>query len=510
MRRVMLVLLFISGFLCESSADACTTIIVGKGATVDGSIIIARNEDTSGSAEAHAMFRHPERKESAVFKSNSIDNSDNNAFECTLPKNALAYTSFPFWQTITKRNHSYEEAGINAYGVAMSATETIFNSTNALKADPYNTRTGLIEDSVTSIVLPYATSAREGVRILGGYVEKVGAGEGFGVAFLDSREAWYFETASGHHWLAQRIPDNAYFVSANQGRFQSVDISDTMNVMSSPGLVEFAAANGLYDPQSGPFNFFQAYISDTEHDKTYNYPRVRELLRIYSTIDYPRIDGLYPVFVEPKKKLSVRDVARGLRNRYEGTAHDPYQNKNPKEPYRPISVIRTSLSHIIQSRQDMPSDIATVQFIAFGMTELSAYIPFHKGLTEIPKEYQTATDRADDTSVFWKNRKLQALVMQDYPRFAPMVTAAIVVLEKDIARMQERMEKDYLKTYTKDAVSAKRLITSFNRAALSKQDKMISRLTRKIASSLGMENLTDEQFTGMIRKVEAAYHFHGA
>jgi dipeptidase len=118
--------------------------------------------------------------------------------------------------------------------------------------------------------------------------------------------------------------------------------------------------------------------------------------------------------------------------------------------------------------------------------------------------------RNEDTSVFWKNRKLQALVMQDYPRFAPMVIAAIVDLEKNIARMQERMEKDYLKIYTKDAVSAKRRIASFNRAALSKQDKMISRLTRKIASSLGMENLTDEQFTEMIRKVEAAYHFHGA
>ena len=510
MRRVILALLLIAGILCDSSADACTTIIVGKGATVDGSIIIARNEDTSGSAEAHNMFYRPARKEVAVFKSNSVGNSDNNAFECTLPKNALAYTSFPFCQTMAKPTPSYEEAGINEYGVAMSATETIFNSPNALKTDPYNIKTGLIEDSITSIVLPYATSAREGVRILGGYVEKAGAGEGFGVAFLDSREAWYFETASGHHWLAQRIPDNAYFVSANQGRFQSVDISDTMNVMSSPGLIEFAATNGLYEPKSGPFNFFQAYISDTEHDKTYNYPRVRELLKIYSGIDYPRIDGLYPVFVEPKKKLSVRDVARGLRNRYEGTAHDPYQSKNPKEPYRPISVIRTSLSHIIQARRDMPSDIATVQFIAFGMTELSAYIPFHKGLTEIPSEYQTATDKADDTSVFWKNRKLQALVMQDYPRFAPMVIDAIVVLEKDIARMQTIMEKKYRKTYPKDAISAKRLIASFNRAALSKQDKMISRLTRKISSSLGMQHLTNEQFAEMIKKVEAVYHFHGA
>jgi dipeptidase len=510
MRKAIIVLLLTAGLFFDLNADACTTITVGKDATDDGSIIIARSEDTSGPAEAHNMFFHPARKDSAVFKSNSTGSSDNNAFTCTLPKNALAYTSFPFWRTMAKPNHSYEETGFNESGVAMSATETIFNSANALKVDPYNIKTGVIEDSITSIVLPYATSAREGVRILGGYVEKVGAGEGFGVAFADNKEAWYLETGSGHHWLAQRIPDDSYFVSANQGRFQSVEINDTTNVMSSPGLIEFAAANGLYDPKSGPFNFFRAYISDAENDKTYNYPRVRELLGLYSDIRYPNIDGLYPVFVKPKKKLSVHDVARGLRNRYEGTAHDPYQNKNPKEPYRPISVLRTSLSHITKVRPDMPSDIAALQYIAFGMTELSAYVPFYKGLTEIPREYQAATDKADDISIFWKYRKLQALVMQDYPRFAPMVMGAIAVLERDISEMQAKMEKEYLKAYQKDAASAKEQIASFTRTALSKQNKMISDLTGRIASSLGMENLTDEQYADMIRKVEAVYHFHGA
>jgi len=285
MKKTISVFLLIAGLLIDANAFACTTIIVGRGATDDGSMIIARNEDTSGAAEAHNLIFHPARKEGAVFRSNAIGNDDNNAFTCPLPKNALAYTSFPFWRTLTKPNHSYEETGINAYGVAMSATETIFNSPAALKADPYEVKKGLIEDAITSIILPYATSAREGVRLLGEYVEKAGAGEGFGVAFLDAREAWYFETASGHHWLAQRIPDDSYFVSANQGRFQTADIADRMNVMSSPGLIAFAATHGLYDPKSGPFNFFRAYIRDIENDKTYNYPRVRELLRLYS--DFP-------------------------------------------------------------------------------------------------------------------------------------------------------------------------------------------------------------------------------
>jgi len=510
MKKTISVFLLIAGLLIDANAFACTTIIVGRGATDDGSMIIARNEDTSGAAEAHNLIFHPARKEGAVFRSNAIGNDDNNAFTCPLPKNALAYTSFPFWRTLTKPNHSYEETGINAYGVAMSATETIFNSPAALKADPYEVKKGLIEDAITSIILPYATSAREGVRLLGEYVEKAGAGEGFGVAFLDAREAWYFETASGHHWLAQRIPDDSYFVSANQGRFQTADIADRMNVMSSPGLIAFAATHGLYDPKSGPFNFFRAYIRDIENDKTYNYPRVRELLRLYSDLSYRSDDGLYPVFAKPKKKLSVHDVARGLRNRYEGTSHDPYQHRNPKEPYRPISVIRTSLSHITQARPDLPADLATVQYIAFGLTALSAYVPFYQGLTDIPKEYRVAAGKADDVSVFWKYRKLQALVMQDYPRFAPQVTAAVARLEKDIAGMQAGMEKKYLRIYRRDAAAAKKLIVAFTAAVLARQERMLSSLTKNIAAALGMENLTNEQYTEMIRKVEAAYHFHGA
>ena len=510
MRMIRIIVLSFMVLSYAAYGIACTTIIVGKDATADGSIIIARNEDTDGAASPQNMIFHPSRKDSRVFKSNSICNSDDNTFELELPKNSLSYVSFPHWQSETKQNLSFEETGINEYGVALSATETIFNGEQALKIDPYLVKTGVTEDSITTVVLPFATSAKEGVRILGGMVEKIGAGEGFGVAFSDRQEAWYLETASGHHWLAMRIPDDSYFVSANQGRFQSADFSDTVNVMSSPGLLGFAIANKLYDPQGEPFNFFKIFMSNTAHDRTYNYPRVKTLLEMYSNISYEGNDGLYPVFVRPKKKMSVRDVASGLRNRYGGTPHDPYQSKNPKEPYRPINVIRTSISHITQTGRDMPEDLASVQYIALGMADLAAYIPFYKGITNIPKQYQGAKDMADDTSSFWKYRKLQALVMQDYPRYAPIAHEAIARLEKDIAARQSAMEKEYLKVFRKDPKAARKLIQAFTDKTVSRQDEMLARLIGKISKMLGMENLTNEQYTDMIKKIEAEYHFHGA
>ena len=104
--------------------------------------------------------------------------------------------------------------------MVISATESIYNSPAALAADPYVEGTGVVEDAIPSLLLPQMTSARHGAALLGALFTQHGAGEGIGVLFGDREEGWYIETASGHHWLAQRVPHDAVFVSGNQGRFQ--------------------------------------------------------------------------------------------------------------------------------------------------------------------------------------------------------------------------------------------------------------------------------------------------
>lgn len=498
--------LFVLGFILASAlpAPACTTILVGREATADGSLIIARNEDSSDASDAQNIFRHAPRREALTYQAND------NAFTWDLPPNSLGYTVFPKWQSESRKDLSFEETGINDYGVAVSATETIFNSDAILAVDPYVTDTGLTEDSITSVVLPYATSAREGIRLLGEIIETAGAGEGFGVALSDRNEIWYLETASGHHWLARRVPADRYFVSANQGRFQDADFDDPMNAMSSAGFVEFLVENKLYDPAGGPFNFFTCCVSDTKHDRTYNYPRVRELLKLFSGIQYEREDGLYPVFVQPGRKLTVQDVAEGLRNRYQGTPHDPYVNQNPKEPYRPISVMRASLSHITQTRPDLPGDIAVVQYIALGMPDLGVYMPFHKGLADLPPAYQGATGRIDDHSMFWRFRKMQALVLQDYPRLAPTAHRAIAEFEADLAAKQAAMEDRYLALWRQDREAGRASILGFTDQAVAALERMVDGLIERFAVELNMQSLTNEQFQELIMDTEKKYHFHGA
>ena len=109
----------------------------------------------------------------------------------------MRYTTVPNWKT-----QLHGAVGFNEAGVGISGTESIFARDDALKLDPYNEETGITEDDIHDVVLPRAKTAREGIEILGSIVETIGAGEGFGVVFVDQKEVWYFETGTATSgWL---------------------------------------------------------------------------------------------------------------------------------------------------------------------------------------------------------------------------------------------------------------------------------------------------------------------
>ena len=351
-----------------SPASACTTILVGRDATADGSTIIARNNDEHDALSVNSLYRHAKSRGPHQFQGNA------GGFSYTSKRGALAYTALPYARYVGSSRISYEEAGINEHGLTISATETIYNSDRALAVDPY-VESGITEDGIASVILAQAKSAREGVRLLGRIVERQGAGEGFGVAFGDRHGIWYFETASGHHWLARKLPHHAYFVSANQGRFQEVNLQSARTTLASPRLLRFAAQHQLWQPRTEAFNFLRSFVADTPHDATYNYPRVERLISRYSGLDVSAQAPYFPVFLKPSRKLTVWDVADGLRDHYQGTSNDPYQTRNPTAPYRPMAVLRTAHSHLLQQRPDLPKDIGTVLYLALGMEDLAPYLP---------------------------------------------------------------------------------------------------------------------------------------
>ncbi|WP_455040783.1 C69 family dipeptidase, partial [Granulicatella adiacens] len=191
----------------DQEHDSCTTILVGKKASYDGSTLVARTEDSCNGEFTPKKFIvvRPEdqpRHYKAVIS----------GFETDLPDNPVRYTAMP---NAINNEGIWGAAGINAYNVAVSATETISTNPRVLGADPL-VETGIGEEDIFTLVLPYIQTAREGVERLGHFLETAGTYESNGIAISDVNEIWWLESIGGHHWMARRVPDDAYVVNPNQ------------------------------------------------------------------------------------------------------------------------------------------------------------------------------------------------------------------------------------------------------------------------------------------------------
>ncbi|WP_265497504.1 C69 family dipeptidase [Providencia rustigianii] len=459
-----------------SSGFACTTLLAGSDATTDGSLIIARSADSNALKAQHFVI-HPAKKNQSGIYSTKEHNGANN-FTYPLPKQSLRYTTVPNWKT-----QLHGATGFNELGVGVSGTESIFASPKALAFDPYVEETGITEDDIPDVLLSRAKTAREAVELLGNIIETQGAGEGFGVAVVDKDELWYLETGTGHQWMAQKIAKDKYFATGNQGRLQAFDVKNP-DVLGSKNLIEFAVEKGLYNPATdGEFNFSKAYTRDDERDRTYNDPRVWVIQQQFNpSLKQDVADGRnFAPFLTPEKKVSVEEAKSMLRNHFEGTEHDPYTNGlNGKEPWRPISVFRTYEAHVMQVRPELPQEIGEVTYVGLGMADLTAFVPYYSGLEAYPKHYSVGSDKADSNSIYWKYRKLQTLVMTDYPKLAPIVKKAYQEWEAKTALEQKDMEAKYLKMAKTDKAAANKMLNEFNLNVMASAEKLTEDLTNEL------------------------------
>ena len=465
----------------------CTTIIVGKEMTADGSMIVARSEDWDA-MEAKNYELYEDTKEGPK-EFIALDSP----FRCELPKEALGYNALaPF-----NLPRHWGSAGFNTAGVGMSATESIFSSDEVLKYDPL-VETGLAENAVFNVVLPYVHTAREGVERLGMLIEKHGIAEGFGIGFVDAQEIWYLETACGHRWLACRMPKEQYFVTGNQSRFRQYDPNDKENYLASADLIEFAEKHGLHDPKKGEFDFHVSYARDVKLDTTYNYPRVWGLQQMFSpAIKNDVTKNTFPVYAKAEKPISITDLRTAFRFHYDNTEHDPYLHSNPKEPYRPVSIFRTTQTHILQVRPELPQAIGCVAYVAMGMADLGLFLPLYQGISSYPVEYTQGTDQSSADSAYWKFRKVMALGMVDYNKYAPMIKETYRKFEEETDQRQREMEEEYLRIYKTQPLRAKDMLQEFS-------DKV---LTRALCVA---DKLQERLFTELTKDIQAEYLFHGA
>lgn len=392
-----------------SPYSACTSILIGKAASVDGSVMIGRNEDSRPAWPKHFVV-HP-----AATTNNAIFKSTDNGFEMPLPDEAFKYTATPEWSDIYGL---FEEDGINQYGVAMSATESTYANNRVLAADPL-VKDGIGEEAMVTVTLPYIKTAREGVNRLGTIISHYGTSESNGILFADRNEAWYFETGSGHYWVAQRIPDDSYAVVANQMAIQNIDFDDPEHFMWHSGIQSFVEKYAL-NPNREGFNFREIFGTNNQMDAYYNLPRVWYGQKMFNpSIQQATNSHTLPFIRQAEKLLSVEDAKAFLSSHFQETPYDPIGTGTPEEKkqFRPVSLATTQESHILQLRQYSQPELSGIHWLAMGVAAQSVYVPFYAGITETPADYQRGLETYSPDSAYWVFKHTGILVDPHYNLF---------------------------------------------------------------------------------------------
>ncbi|MBR0136982.1 MAG: C69 family dipeptidase, partial [Erysipelotrichaceae bacterium] len=355
---------------------SCTTILVGKKASYDGSTMIARNDD--GFYDVKKLIVMDPKKQPRKYKS-VIGN-----LEIELPDNPLSYTCSP---TVDSKRGIWAACGINEANVGMTATETTTSNPRVMGADPLvrpvKAKTkkekdipgGIGEEDLVVLVLPYIKSAREGVLRLGSLLEKYGTYETNGIAFNDQDEVWWLETIGGHHWLARKVKDDEYVIMPNQFGVDRFDLDDAFGAqkenLCSADLREFIKDNHLDLNMNGEFDPRWIFGSHSDQDHVYNTPRAWFMARYFNPTTYkwegpnadftPESDNI-PWALVPEHKITVEDVKYVLSSYYQGTQYNPYSGVESPEKgkYRAIGIARTGVMSVNQIRGYMPDPLKSV------------------------------------------------------------------------------------------------------------------------------------------------------
>lgn len=414
---------------------ACTTILVGKKASYDGSTMIARNDDSgSGHFTAKKFVTIHPGEQSAVYKSVLSH------VTVELPPNPMRFTAVP---NAVEGKGIWAAGGVNEANVGMTATETITSNPRVLGADPLveyrpaqdgqpETAGGIGEEDIVCIVLPYIHSAREGVERLGNLLEKYGTYEMNGIAFQDVDEIWWLETIGGHHWIAAKVPDDVYVVMPNQLGLDRLDLEDALtekkNYMCSADMREFIGENHLDLSQSGGLNPRNAFGSHDDSDHVYNTPRAWFMLRYFNPrakawdgpdADFtPHSDDL-PWCMVPEKKITPEDIKYVLSSHYQGTPYDPYESHGDptmKGIFRSIGINRNDFMALIQMRPDVPEEFCVVEWIAFASNAFNASAPFYANVSATPDYLANTTKEISTENFYWSSRMIAAMADASYSK----------------------------------------------------------------------------------------------
>jgi dipeptidase len=452
----------------------CSSFIVTKGASTDGSVMITYTCD----GEFHPHLEYEPPKDYAADDSLEILNWPDNSLRGKVKQvtHTCAVVSL-----------------INEHQVVIG--ETTFDGREELR-----NKEGLLSYwDLMGLALQRARTAREAVEIMTTLVDDYGynsTGESFSIA--DPEEAWLMEMIGpgpgGHGalWVALRVPDGYVCCHANQSRIGEFPTDDPDNCLFADNVVSFAVDKGYYDPASGkPFRFRDAYCPADIEMRRSCAGRVWSMFRrcapsLNLSADYSR--GVsdaepYPLWIKPDKKLSLADVINIMRDHYEGTPYDMTMGLDAGDfgsPYRwrplrweidslryswerPVSTQQTGFSYVAQVRSWLPDKIGGVLWYGVDDTYFTCYFPLYCGITDLPVSYTRGSMQEFSwESAWWVFNFVSNYSNLRYSYMIKDIQAVQGELEQSFIKLQPAVEKTALELYRTDPELAVGYLTNYS------------------------------------------------
>lgn len=488
-------------------SHACTSIMAGRKATTDGSVITSH---TCDSWYRTWMIPQPAKD----YPNDTV-----------MPVfRGRMHTAFPKDQTgvvkageIPQARHTYRfldsaYPSINQHQLAIG--ETTYSGRDTM----VNKKGMFMIEELQRVALQRCKTAREAIRLMGDLIREYGYGDGGeALTIADPNEVWLFEVQGegpdsiGGVWAAARIPDDHIAVSANVSRIGKIDFNDPDRFMTSGNLKEVALRMGLWDGKE-EFSFWKAFSGGNYQKQPKNYS-VRELYimqQLAPSAGFNDSMDELPLSVKPERKISVDDVSDLLASYYEGTPlnlsgrlkvkNNPRKGETEAQPdsvvsdranpwmrpdeiavyeamgdsvmhnIRTVSVSWSAYSTVIQCRSWLPDDIGCVAWVAFDNPGQSPRFPIFAGNTAVPSMLQVCGQHSRrQDSALWHFREPNRLATVRWGKarktmeparrhFQQKAALELPLIEKEYQRLVKagdtQAATDLLNNYTADFFGA--------------------------------------------------------
>lgn len=464
-------------------SNACSNILVTKGASADGSCMV------SYAADSHQLYGELYYLKGGFWDKGAM-------------RDVAEWDTGKFLGRIPQAPVTYKRVG-NMNEHQLIVAETTYGGRHELWDS-----TGVMDyGSLIYIALERATTAREAIDVIVSLANEYGyysEGESFSIA--DQKEVWVMDligkgtkmvngknVRKGIVWVARRVPDGYICAHANQARISTFPLDDPENCLYAPDVITFARQMGWFDGQDKDFSFCDTYapldFSGIRACESRAWSALNILCKgkftfvdenggevtrdAYDYIDYAMgydKTKRFPLFVKPAEKISVKNVADAMRDHFEGTPMDMTQDIGAGGnalPYRwrpmnfevdgktyvnerAIATQQTGFWFVGQSRGWLPDVVGGVIWFGCDDAATSWLTPIYTNTQEVPECFREGNGdilHYSPTSAFWMCNRVANACYKAYNIMAPTVRSAIDEWENAQIANLARTDEEALKIF---------------------------------------------------------------